>query len=397
MSSQALLTDRVFRLSPAYELAPLHRLGNRFEFLRDDLSRQPDLYGVLHPRRSATLGVKTATRSLAALLRSVRTPAPLPTRLRRSRDPELTRELSKLVLDGVLEVEHHGRFVTGARAAQLVVTPSATPLEGKLVDLSREAVEYGAALRLSDPMVLSARMYFYNRAPVTPSWMHRVSGVSAAMKYLGIAPGEQLRAVLDADWNLTVGDGSPPWLHWMPRQRTDVRRDDLPVYKLYVSPRVEHLRDTTRVLVHSLTTTSFHAFKLGGDAHGMLRPDKIVVYFSEWSDLQRVASRLGPQLRGIEPQGVPFTCAMENTALLSWGMDPPRAEKILSWREAESWRLWISNRLAVYLLTAHATRSRRTRISAAEFAMERLRFDGVDVDTWAPTRVLWPAAERAVQ
>jgi hypothetical protein len=69
--------------------------------------------------------------------------------------------------------------------------------------------------------------------------------------------------------------------------------------------------------------------------------------------------------------------------LLSWGFDPPPDKGALAWRERESWRLWVTNRLAIALVSAK--RRGAAGIEPWQFALERLRLENVDTDTWAPT------------
>jgi hypothetical protein len=57
------------------------------------------------------------------------------------------------------------------------------------------------------------------------------------------------------------------------------------------------------------------------------------------------------------------------------------------WREHESWRLWVTNRLAIALLAAR--RSPLRAMTAWEFAVVRLELDGVDIATWAPAAAVW--------
>jgi hypothetical protein len=87
---------------------------------------------------------------------------------------------------------------------------------------------------------------------------------------------------------------------------------------------------------------------------------------------------------------VPFTAALDDDGLLSWGVDPPAAQHLLNWQPRESWRLWLTNRLANALLTARGTPAPTAKPREPwEYALERLRLDGVDTDTWAPHDRLW--------
>jgi hypothetical protein len=97
---------------------------------------------------------------------------------------------------------------------------------------------------------------------------------------------------------------------------------------------------------------------------------------------------LAEALTGFPAHGVPFTAAIDASGLVSWGVDPPRSEAIVAWQERESWRLWVTNRLAAALVSARNARS--DGVEPWQFAIERLRLAGVDPDSWTPTEILWP-------
>jgi hypothetical protein len=150
-----------------------------------------------------------------------------------------------------------------------------------------------------------------------------------------------------------------------------------------------HIPEALRTVVRTLASTEPTTFKIGSDVHGLLRPDKIVLYFTTAAALRRCADYLLSALRETPAHGVPFSAAVDSTGILSSGIDPPQSDKLLSWRESESWRLWTTNRLAVYLLTARATADRHTRIPPHGFARRRLELDGVDTRTWSPVATTW--------
>jgi hypothetical protein len=119
---------------------------------------------------------------------------------------------------------------------------------------------------------------------------------------------------------------------------------------------------------------------------GLLRPDKLVAYFTDQETLMSVADRLGERLRGMTAHGVPFTAAIDGDGLLSWGVDPPAAARPLSWQPQQSWRSWISLALAGALLEA---RQGGADVPPARFAVQRLGLEGVDTERWAPSPTLW--------
>jgi hypothetical protein len=135
--------------------------------------------------------------------------------------------------------------------------------------------------------------------------------------------------------------------------------------------------------VTAVSRSASFSWKVGADVYGLLRPDKIVVYFERFADLQETAASLSERLKGCPAHGVPFTAQLGAAGLLSWGVDPPAEEDLrLPWPQRESWRLRICNRLAAALVLAK--RSQQPRISASLFALERLRLEGIDPRTWTP-------------
>jgi uncharacterized SAM-binding protein YcdF (DUF218 family) len=73
-------------------------------------------------------------------------------------------------------------------------------------------------------------------------------------------------------------------------------------------------------------------------------------------------------------------------------VDPPASERPLAGGR-ESWRLWLTHRLARALLAARAARASgpttgstagATAAEPWQIALERLRLEGVSTETWTP-------------
>ena len=161
---------------------------------------------------------------------------------------------------------------------------------------------------------------------------------------------------------------------------------DGPLYKLYLSPDPLVVAEALRAAVEILSDFPVARLKVGSDIYGLLRPDKVVAYFKTRQDALVAAAELGSALAGLPAHGVPFTAAIDASGLVSWGLDPPRSEAVLAWQERESWRLWVTNRLAAALLSARNSQS--DGVEPWQFAIERLRLAGVDPDSWTPTELL---------
>ncbi len=383
------ILTRIFRASPAYELVLFDRLPDGERRALADLARDPDFYGVLRPRNAAeTAGrtLKSADRDTALLLLTLREPGPLPAYAAAQLGEAAARVIARFVADGVLEVEQGGAFVSGPAALALLVRPAPQDTgpqrEGRIAALSLGALRCAQALPTGDPGLLSLRLYAYNRLPLTPRWKRLLPDTGAVERHLGIAPGGPHRKTLDRAWQrLPEREG---WISWISRAVGGHEgRPDGPTWKLYVSPRPEALEEGFGAILEALTSARDRQFKIGCDAAGLLRADKIVAYFPSFESLAEAADAVVARLAGAPAQGVPFTSEIGGDGLLSWGMDPPRSER--SWSLGESWRAWLAQRLARDLLAAR-------QAAAPEpwrFALDRLRLEGIDTDTWTPGALLW--------
>lgn len=383
---------RDFRASPRYELVLFDRLSPGEREALAELRRDPSFYGVLRPREaSAGLGFKSVDRDTALLFLTLGEPGPLPGYVAEMLGAAALRTVARLVADGVLEVREEEGFVSGAAALALVGEDGGETRGGRLAVLSRAALRYAQALAVDDPLRLSWRIYGFNRRPLTPSWQRRLPSAGAVERYLGIETGGRNRPALDRSWQ--PGKQGEFWLTWHARSLRPEREDrEEAVYKLYVSPAPESLEEGFGEILDALSASRARQFKVGADASGLLRPDKIVAYFPSFDRLCEAAGRLGDRLAGLPPQGVPFTAEIAGDGVLSWGVDPPAAERSPLLGGWESWRLWLTNRLAVALLAARAEQAAAPGITAAEpwrFALDRVRLEGVDTETWTPGALLW--------
>ncbi|MFL6262430.1 MAG: hypothetical protein ACJ76Y_22250 [Thermoanaerobaculia bacterium] len=382
------LLGRELRANPAYELVLWDRLAPEERHALDLLPRDPDFYGVLRPRSAegpaAALGVKAVDRDTALLFLTLREAGPLPAYVRSALGEAAGRTIARLIADGVLEIERAGAFLCGPAALQVRETLANG---GRLAGLSIAALRYGQALATDDPLRLSFRLYGYNRRPLTPRWQRLLAGPEAVQAHLGIAPGGANRKLLDRTWR-----SSPPseaWLSWHSRADEPAADPRGATWKLYISPAPEALAEGFGAVLEALAAARAGQFKIGAGAAGLLRPDKIVAYFPSFERLEEAARAVEPRLAGAPAQGVPFTSEIAGDGLLSWGMDPPAAERD-PWGGRESWRLWLTHRLARALLAArNVGENAGEEIEPWRWAVERLRLEGIDPDTWTPAASQW--------
>lgn len=383
------LLRRTFRASPAWELVLLDRLPDEQRRALADLAKDPDFYGVLRPRDAVGAGLKSADRDTALLFLTLREPGPLPGYAAAQLGEGAARVLGRFVADGILEVERDGVFVSGPAALDLFAWREDGPRrDGRIAALSLAALRTVQALPADDVRSLWLRLYAFNRLPLTPRWKRLLPDAEAVERHLGITLGGPSRRSLDRAWSrLPPREG---WISWTSRAvGGDDGRPDGPTWKLYVSPRPEALEDGFGAVLEALTAARARQFKIGCDAAGLLRADKIVAYFPSFERLAEAADAVVARLAGAPAQGVPFTSEIGGDGLLSWGMDPPRAER--SWSLGESWRAWLAQRLARDLLAARRSggRSDLPGIEPWRFALDRLRLEGIDTGTWTPGALLW--------
>jgi hypothetical protein len=379
-------TRRRFRASPRLELKRLDELPPEQREPFRELERDDDFYGLLVPRAPASISIKSVGEQTASLFRELLAPANIDATL--LADDDYRGDVIDLVLDGVLEIEHDSRFVTGAAAFPLVCpTPKTIAGDDAIGRISAEALEHAIDLATDDAGALTTALYTYYRIPLSRFWLARWPGREEVLAEIG-ASGD-LRGFMDRYWSLIPTESSPAWISWQSRSAAPRHRHDTigMTWKLYVSPRPEHIRDGFAALVRVLAEIPGAQMKIGRDAAGLLRPDKLVSYFTSREDLDRAATALAAELRGCPAHGIPFTAGVDADGLLSWGVDPPDSARALSWMGRESWRLWIATRLGAALSLAKS--SGVTGDDALAFAVERVRRHGVEVDTWTPGPSLW--------
>jgi hypothetical protein len=374
------LTELTFRSSADVELKQLSDLMPEQRAVFAELEAIPDFYGLLVPRLSSKMTMKSVERQTAELFRTLATASHLDDALL----GDAASDVVDLVLDGILEIDSGDGFVSGADAFPfLCPAPPVQELADAAARLSREALLYAEDLETNDARALTHALYLYNRIPMTSFWRTRFADRDAILSHVGAAQGS-LRALLEQNW--IVSYERRGWVSWsavafVPKAPEQV------TYKLYVSPRPERIRDVFEAVVRVLSLFPGIPFKIGDSAAGMLRPDKLVAYFATREELAEVAEILRGELAGCDAQGVPFTAGLDDTGLLSWGVDPPDSDRVLSWMGRHSWRTWVVQRIGAALEIAKNARG--AAIEPWRFAIERARRHGVDVESWTPSPALW--------
>jgi hypothetical protein len=345
---------------------------------RDSLGQfigDPSIWGVLIPVRGGLQTIKLVGRDVARLYRRLGDNDRLPSGLLGAITDE---EILDLVGAEILEIEIAGRFVTGIEALshlQRDETPSAS---GRLASLSLDAIAYAASLQLDDQGAVADRLYSYNRIAVRESWRTPEAEATLRQKIANAIPANLTD---DGAW---VQTAALPWKNF--RRPNRLPPSGKPTYKLYVSPTIDPLADALYLGVQLSTQNhGVLGWKVANCIDTAVRPDKYVLYVESRQVLTALAAELSSALTGIASHGVPFTCEAGLDGLLSWGIDPPVPAHSTTGL-ADSWRTWITTRLASGIVQARRAGLPAPRAQLA--ALHCARAVGVDTTSWAPTPAL---------
>lgn len=243
-------------------------------------------------------------------------------------------------------------------------------VEGSLTSrLSQAALQYVEAFESDDPVFMAERFYAYYTFPASRAWRARLASRRETASFIGIVR----QRVLRVEWT-SANVESDSWFAW---RRPDPNSSAAPRFKLYVSPHCGDLPEVFAVAARVFTESDAVAFKVGNSAGGVLRPDKLIAYFANYSALAHAASALEKLVPGARVHGVPFSCQLDATGLLSWGVDPITPANAGD-GGAISWRRWVAARLA-----SRFVEGRKSAASdVAQYALDALGAEGVDVGRW---------------
>jgi hypothetical protein len=382
------IIGRRFRWNPLYSFQQIdHRTASE-SGIPADVADNSEVVAILRPA-SPKLNTQLAGAKIALLREALSTPGRLADQLIStiSQSADCNALLAALVLDQVIEIESDGGFLSGPDAHGAVFGARSLPApDDVLARLSIAAVKYGQDLHLDDPIRLSVRLYCFNRAPASPHWKFKLSLPNRVLEFLGLGMDGVNREKLGAHWICAEGEHAlAGWSLWRFKKAQARSRKSLG-YKLYISPRSEYLPEALGVAIEVLTEMEAPSFKVGCDIFGVLRPDKLVAYFFHRADILEAGRRISARLSAMPAQGVPFTCAMDSSGMVSWGKDPPEHARPFRWN-GKSWRFWVTERLATALITA--SRHGSNEIEPWKFAVDRVRLDGIDTRMWRPYPGLW--------
>lgn len=350
-----------------------------------DLRADPDFFGIAAvPRHGESL--KSIDVTLAGVLSELRSPAQLPERAGSHLLADGGKPLLRLLLDDFLQVDTGDGFIGGPATLELL--PSLRDVSsslGALASLTDHALRHAATVRVHGVEQTAERLYSYNTAPETPRLRATFDSASSVARAFKLVGRTRLAHAIAERWHGPPRFADDTW--WSFDTHTASVPNERLRYKVYLSPRIDVLARAIDVAIPILGLHRCPAFKLGGTMHQLLRPDKFVAYFVDRAQMQDAASALANAMMALPSQGVPFSAAVGDGTIVSWGIDPPADSRPLSWQERDSWRTWVTRRLARYLVIARHYST--ARVKPWEFARVRLQLDGVDTDRWAPSAVPW--------
>lgn len=365
------LLDQTFRLSPRFLLVHAHKAPG---YLR---KAAPGCYGLLIPAMAGDLVPKAVNEDVWRLLNTFRSPRTA--RGAGLETPDHEQFVAKQLIDKVLEVYCESGFESGVKALRAASREKDVAARSRIELLSRRAVELAYASGMNDPGLLAARLYCYNRAPLSLKWRERLPGQAAVFDFL--------RLRTDGSWlgmpRSISPIGSEYWHRWEVRGAPRLSKR-APIYKVYLSPVIEDAGVVLHLALARLHGSGAGQLKVGRLAAGLLRPDKIVVYFAATKDAEAFARRLAAEAPE-RAHGVPFTSQVGATGMVSLGVDPPELKRASSDEDGGSWRSWVVHRIARAIVIVR----REAPVEPISGVFSAVRAAGIDTTRWLPASDHW--------
>jgi hypothetical protein len=382
MNIRRILKER-FRTSPMYELREWHVLSQHERELISGLHDEDDVYGVFSPTiPGSSLSVKVAYHEMALVYFHLTQSSKLPHYLTASQDNSFNQAMTRMVLDQVLEIEWNGKFVSGPHATEVIFGQSLYAnerLPDFIAGLSRQGIEYVLHLDTTEIKTVANRLYTYNTIPWDSSLKINFSEHTDIRDFVFSASANSFISLLNKEWHLINDPETDYWLGWTRRHFANTSPT---IYKLYISPVIHDLPQVINVVLPILTSSAAFSFKIGNSIQGLLRPDKMVLYFNDKSSLLQTGEELKDKLKDYRVQGVPFTAQIDDKGILSWGVDPPGSD-ILESIEGGSWRCKVTDQIA--LAVVQSKTEDLDQRQTIDFISSRLFVAGINPYDWTPS------------
>ena len=247
--------------------------------------------------------------------------------------------------------------------------------------LSHQAIQMAAELEWSCEQDLARWLYRFNRIPNSPKWRKTFSTSISILESLDVHDRGEGRKKLDELYHFSPLEH---WLSWRNRAKWDEIDRTKPTYKLYISLFPFDLITAFPTILANLIEQEVVSFKVTAHAEGLLRPDKMVVYFGNLKALEKLGNALTNLLSTYNAHGVPFTAIIDEKGILSWGKDPVQKHPNA---KLESWRSWICQKIATELIAAK--KQNGNPFEWTEIVLDQLQLLGIDKHTFTPSSKLW--------
>ena len=377
------LLDKKFRAANLYRLKEWNQLDSHQKESLSHLQDESEVYGVFQPViPSQNVFNKVAYREIALLYFHLQHANKLPHYLIFSGEQKINETIAAMLLDGIIEIEWAGKFVSGPHALPAIYDDdvmSETHLRTYLSRLSYKAIYYAWMLNDADERSIASRLYTFNTVPWDTSMKTTFLKKNSVQEFLFSGTDDNAINTLTERWHSTITEKNE-WLSWsrkMPENFIDDPSQG--IFKLYISPVVNDLPGVLLKSVPIIDASDAVSFKIGNTLPGLLRPDKMVVYFYSKESLFKTAGTLIDVLKHYAAQGVPFSVQLDDNGLLSWGEDPPEGQQNLD----GSWRTVISDKLAALLAQAKENKLSWDRTIA--YIEATMQSKGIDIRNWDPT------------
>lgn len=377
-----LITDQKFRPGTAYRLLEWNQLDDARKRLLAALQDESELYGIFEPvDRTGGHVAKTAYQEAALLYLHLQQCSTLPHYLSLQDPRQINERIATLVLDGIIEMEWDGKFVSGTGAVSCIYGETMNAwshLPNYLSELSYNAIYYTWSLQDKDYTSLTSRLYSFNTTPLDASQKTLFYKKHSVTDFIFSQCKEEVKLTMNDNWNLDAAKNTKAWISWNRNHTDENYSETYTVYKLYISPLLDELPGVFAKSLPIITNSQAFSFKVGATLQGLLRPDKMVVYFFSENAMLKTASLIMEKITGHTPQGVPFSFQLDSTGLLSSGEDS--LDGGTNNADGESWRAEITSQLA-RLLVQSAT-DHLSWNQTLDFIHAMMEQKGIDTRCW---------------
>jgi len=384
MKFQSLL-EKKFRACNLYILKEWSQLDDRQKESLAGMQDESEVYGVFEPvTTSKGLAPKVAYQKVALLYFHLQQNNKLPHYLIFSGDQKINETIAGLLLDGIIEIEWQGEFVSGPGALAAIYNEDAVgeaQLSNHLSRLSYKAIYYAWMLNDADERSVAGSLYAFNTTPWDSSMKMRFYDKHNVKDFLFSCTNGDVLNTLNEKWHATVTE-KKVWLSWSRQGTENFENVESPrIYKLYISPLIHDVPGVLARCVPVINSSDAVSFKIGNTLQELLRPDKMVVYFYSKESLFKTAAVLRELLGVDNAQGVPFSSQLDDRGLLSWAEEP--ADEGLHSFASHSWRTMICDKLAAILVQAKENKLSWSR--AIAYIEATMQAKGLDIRNWEPT------------